>query len=139
MDIFNKNGVVLPLIINQRVVHLTPHMFPCHRSHSWNLAIDYYWGLVLKCYQLRTRQHKMLKVNTLRPSKHYFPWDIMILDEGHEGRTFIIAVYVNKRRSIGNIRNNMNSHITLLIHLYYILWKNRNNIELHLYLRLDRR
>jgi hypothetical protein len=31
------------------------------------------WGLVLKCYDLRTRQHKMLKVNTLRPSKHYLP------------------------------------------------------------------
>jgi hypothetical protein len=31
------------------------------------------WGLVLKCYELRTRQHKMLKVNTLRPSKHYLP------------------------------------------------------------------
>jgi hypothetical protein len=23
------------LIINQRIIHLTPHMFPCHRSHSW--------------------------------------------------------------------------------------------------------
>jgi hypothetical protein len=31
------------------------------------------WGLVLKCYELRTRQHKMLKVKALRPSKHYFP------------------------------------------------------------------
>jgi hypothetical protein len=31
------------------------------------------WGLVLKCYELRTRQHKMLNVNILRPSKHYFP------------------------------------------------------------------
>jgi hypothetical protein len=32
------------------------------------------WGLVLKCYELRTRQHKKrLMVNTLRPSKHYFP------------------------------------------------------------------
>jgi hypothetical protein len=29
------------------------------------------WRLVLKCYELRTRQHRMLKVNTLRPSKHY--------------------------------------------------------------------
>jgi hypothetical protein len=29
------------------------------------------WGLVLKCYELRTRQHKMLKVNALRPLKHY--------------------------------------------------------------------
>jgi hypothetical protein len=25
------------------------------------------WGFVLKCYELRTRQHKMLNVNVLRP------------------------------------------------------------------------
>jgi hypothetical protein len=25
------------------------------------------WGLVLKCYELRTRQHKMLNVNVLHP------------------------------------------------------------------------
>jgi hypothetical protein len=30
-----KMGVVWPLIIDQRLIHLTPHMFPCHRSHSW--------------------------------------------------------------------------------------------------------
>jgi hypothetical protein len=36
------------------------------------------WGLVLECYESRTRQHKMLNVNILRPSKHYFPKDIMI-------------------------------------------------------------
>jgi hypothetical protein len=30
-----KMGVVWPLIIDQRLVHLTPHMFPCHRSNSW--------------------------------------------------------------------------------------------------------
>jgi hypothetical protein len=36
------------------------------------------WGLVLKCYELRTRQHKMLMVKDLRPSKHYLPKDIMI-------------------------------------------------------------
>jgi hypothetical protein len=30
-----------------------------------------YWGLVLKCYKLRTRQHKMLNVNAPRPLKHY--------------------------------------------------------------------
>jgi hypothetical protein len=29
------------------------------------------WGLVLKCYELRTRQHKMLNVNVLRPTNHY--------------------------------------------------------------------
>jgi transposase InsO family protein len=31
------------------------------------------WGLVLKCYESRTRQHKVLNVKVLRPSKHYFP------------------------------------------------------------------
>jgi hypothetical protein len=31
----SKIGVVWPFIIDQRLVHLTPHMFPCHRSHSW--------------------------------------------------------------------------------------------------------
>jgi hypothetical protein len=35
------------------------------------------WGLVLKCYELRTRQHKMLNIKALRPSEHYFPSDIM--------------------------------------------------------------
>jgi hypothetical protein len=30
-----KMGVVWPFIIDQRLVHLTPHMFPLHRSHSW--------------------------------------------------------------------------------------------------------
>jgi hypothetical protein len=34
----------------------------------------YCWGLVLKCYELRTKQHKKrLMVNVLRPLKHYFP------------------------------------------------------------------
>jgi hypothetical protein len=31
------------------------------------------WGLVLKCYELKTRQHKMLNIKTLCPMKHYFP------------------------------------------------------------------
>jgi AraC-like DNA-binding protein len=35
------------------------------------------WGLALKCYELRTRQHKMLNIKALRPSKHYFLLDIM--------------------------------------------------------------
>jgi hypothetical protein len=37
------------------------------------------WGLVLKCYELRTRQHKnMLMVKALRPLNHYLPEDITI-------------------------------------------------------------
>jgi hypothetical protein len=41
MAISNKNGVVLPLIIDHRIIHLTAHMFPCHMSHSWILAGDH--------------------------------------------------------------------------------------------------
>jgi hypothetical protein len=33
----------------------------------------------------------------------------------------------------------MNNNITLLTHLHHIIMDNRNNIKLHLYLRLDRR
>jgi hypothetical protein len=29
-----KMVVVWPFIIDQKLVHFTPHMFPCHRSHS---------------------------------------------------------------------------------------------------------
>jgi hypothetical protein len=36
-------------------------------------AVTVCWGLVLKCYELRIRQHKMLKVKAFRPSKHCFP------------------------------------------------------------------
>jgi hypothetical protein len=35
------------------------------------------WGLALKCYELRTRQHKMLNINALRPPKHYLHRDLM--------------------------------------------------------------
>src|SRR5688572_29245892 len=37
-----KMGVVWPLIIDQRLVHLTPHMFPCHRSYSWISGGDHF-------------------------------------------------------------------------------------------------
>jgi hypothetical protein len=29
-----KMGVLWPLIIEQRLIHFTPHKFSCHRSHS---------------------------------------------------------------------------------------------------------
>jgi hypothetical protein len=38
----SKMGVVWPFIIDQRLVHLTPHMFPCHRSHSWISGGDHF-------------------------------------------------------------------------------------------------
>jgi hypothetical protein len=41
--IFDKKGVVWPLIINQRIIDLTPLMFPCHRSHSWISDGDHFF------------------------------------------------------------------------------------------------
>jgi hypothetical protein len=35
MLFLTKIAVVWPLIINQSLGHLTPLIFPCHRSHSW--------------------------------------------------------------------------------------------------------
>jgi hypothetical protein len=35
------------------------------------------WGLVLKCFKLGTRQHRMSDVKTFRPLKHYFLKDLM--------------------------------------------------------------
>jgi hypothetical protein len=37
-----KMGVVWPLIIDQRLVHLTPHMFYCHRSKFWISRGDHF-------------------------------------------------------------------------------------------------
>jgi hypothetical protein len=48
-----------------------------HSSNIDNLQKFFCWGLVLKCYELRTRQHKMLNVNALRPLKHYSLKDLM--------------------------------------------------------------
>jgi hypothetical protein len=35
------------------------------------MDLAYCWRLVLKCYELRTRQHKMLMIKALRPLKHF--------------------------------------------------------------------
>jgi hypothetical protein len=42
MQFSTKMGVVWPLIIDQRLVNLTPHMFPSHRSHSWISGGDHF-------------------------------------------------------------------------------------------------
>jgi hypothetical protein len=41
--------------------------------HHGNFTFEDCWGLVLKCFESRTRQHKMLNVDALRPLKHYLP------------------------------------------------------------------
>jgi hypothetical protein len=52
---------------------------PTMLYHTYNASFVLMccWGLVLKCYELRTRQHKMLNINALRPLKHYLPKDLM--------------------------------------------------------------
>jgi hypothetical protein len=47
------------------------------RGHAINDALGRCWGLVLKCFELRKRQHKMLNVNALRPLKDYLLKGIM--------------------------------------------------------------
>jgi hypothetical protein len=43
----------------------------------YSLTFSNCWGLVLKCYELGTRQHRMLDIKALRPLKHYFPKNLM--------------------------------------------------------------
>jgi hypothetical protein len=38
-----KMGVDWPLIIDQRLVHLTLHMLPFHRSQSWISSGDHFF------------------------------------------------------------------------------------------------
>jgi hypothetical protein len=61
------------------VYKVSPHgRLTVPNDEDYNLDPDTYcWGLVLKCYELRTRQHKMLNINALRPLKHYFPKDVL--------------------------------------------------------------
>jgi hypothetical protein len=42
MAIFDKMGVVWQLVFDQTFIHLTPHMFPFHRSHSWSSGRDHF-------------------------------------------------------------------------------------------------
>jgi hypothetical protein len=37
-----KIRVVWPLIVDQRLVHINLHMFPCCRSHSWIYGGDHF-------------------------------------------------------------------------------------------------
>ena len=78
------------------------------RYNAWNMWSSGYfaeraifwcrcWGLVLKCFELRTRQHKMLNINALRPLKHYLTKDLMSFGrrswaKHHEGFTFVFSL-----------------------------------------------
>jgi hypothetical protein len=50
----------------------------CNLSNAMNKNMyAMCWGLVLKGFAIRTRQHRMLNVKALRPLKHYIPKDLM--------------------------------------------------------------
>jgi hypothetical protein len=81
------------------------------------------WGLVLKGYELRTRQHRMLNVKALRPLKHYFPKDLMSFGRRlwiiyHEGRTFVIKDKT-MWNEIQDIKRYKISRINNIIHSFY--------------------
>jgi hypothetical protein len=41
MAISDKNGRYVAINIDQRLVHHTLDMFPCHRSHYWIFDVDH--------------------------------------------------------------------------------------------------
>ena len=84
------------------------------------------WALVLKCYELRTRQHKMSNVNDLRPLKHYLLKGIMNFGQRSWAKiTKVILSWLelwnNERWNIKykTWRNNISKHINLFI--YFII------------------
>jgi hypothetical protein len=42
MAISDKNGGYVAINIDQRLVHHTPDMFPCHTSHYWIFYVDHF-------------------------------------------------------------------------------------------------
>jgi hypothetical protein len=84
------------------------------------------WELVLKCFELRTRHHKMLNVNALRSLKHYLPKDVM--NFGRRSWAKIMKVWPswlelwnNERQNIKykTWRNNISKHINLFVYFHY--------------------
>jgi hypothetical protein len=43
------------------------------------------------------------------------------MDKGHEGHTFIIVAYDNEKKTIWDVRDNMNNYTTLSAHFYFII------------------
>jgi hypothetical protein len=57
-----------PTTSEEKEIHLNARAKNClYESLSMDVFNHVCWRLVLKCYELRTRQHKMLNVNVLHP------------------------------------------------------------------------
>jgi hypothetical protein len=76
----SKMGVVWTFIIDQRLVHLTPHMFPCYRSHSWISSGDHF--LVKNSYVLAFSIIEMIVHGYFRQNG-----DCVAIDHRPEART----------------------------------------------------
>jgi hypothetical protein len=77
----NRNNPLVLWISSDRATYLGLNTISSHDGETQREYNKHEtcWGVVLKCYELKTRQHKnRLMVNVLRPSKHYFPKDITI-------------------------------------------------------------
>jgi hypothetical protein len=78
---FYAMGAIHHLLHLRSLAHLFIHssenpLFKRNKEQEKEPAL---LALVLKCYELRIRQHKnRLMVNALRPSNHYFSKDITI-------------------------------------------------------------
>jgi hypothetical protein len=59
------------------------------------------------------------------------------LDEGYEGHTFINTA--NNEEGFMQSMNNINTRVLSLTHFILLLWKNRNDNKLQMYLWLERR
>jgi hypothetical protein len=69
--ILTKLGVVWPLIIDQRLVHLSPHMFPSHRSQSWISSGDHF--LVKNSYVLASGNFENGRLCYFRQNRGLLP------------------------------------------------------------------
>jgi hypothetical protein len=79
-------------------------------------VLTYCWRLVLKCYESRTRQHKMLNIKALRPLDHYFPSDIMNLGR-RSWRPYLHDHDKRRRTFIQNTESNI-IFINIIINLF---------------------
>jgi hypothetical protein len=78
------------------------------------------WGLVLKCYELRTRQHKKLMIKDLSSFEALFPLGYNDLQTKVMKDEPSSTQYTMESRIIWHIKN-MNNHMISFRHFYYII------------------
>jgi hypothetical protein len=79
------------------------------------------WGLVLKCYELRTRQHRMLNVRVLHPTKHHIPLRDKDLRTKIGKDVPSSKQHINEERNIWDVKDNTNSYLLSSNHFYFFI------------------